>query len=263
MDNLDLYKKIQIEIDRRRTILIERSYENTFPIIPSERIRIQSILEKRDTPSRPADAITLTKQFCTSAFSYAPLRRYLASFIKNIPMRDTIHIALSRAFDDGAFLKDSNWYPESLFKLASRIQAKENYDLSRKQFKPRIISVLISGSKQLSEEIKNGLDAFYQKIENVTSPSEMWNLAKNFSVPIDNLGPTLVCDFFKEIGFTRYVKVDHHFRREFPELISHLKKCDQNPKESFILSQKIADSIGMTPYHLDSILYLWGRYGRK
>ena len=232
-------------------------------MIPSERIRIQSILEKWHTPSRPADAITLTKQFCTSAFSYAPLRRYLASFIENIPMRDTIHIALSRAFDDDAFLKDSNWYQESLFKLASSIQAKENYDLSRNQFKPRIISVLISGSKQLSEELKNGLDHFYQKIENVTSPSEMWKFVNDFSSPIFNVGPALISDFFKEIGFTQYVKVDHHLSKEFPKLMPSPKSCSLNQKQIFISSIENANSIGITPFHLDKIFYLWGRNGRK
>jgi len=263
MNNLDIDKKIQLEIKRRRTILINLSYDNSFDMVPSERIRIQSILEKWESPSRPKDVTTLTKQFCSSAFSYAPLRKYLASLIGTFPMRDTIHIALCKSFDDNAFLLDSNWIPGSLSKLALKIQQKYNYDLSRKQFKPRIISVLITGSDKLSNELKNGLDAFYKKISDVTSPSEMWELAKNFSIPISNLGPALVCDFFKELGFTRYVKVDHHFRKEFPELISHLRTCDQNPKESFILSQKIADSIGITPFHLDSILYLWGRYGRK
>ncbi len=91
----------------------------------------------------------------------------------------------------------------------------------------------------------------------------MWELATEISKSINNVGVALICDFLKEIGFTRYVKVDHHFKREFPELISTSKKCKQSPKESFILSQELADSIGITPFHLDSILYLWGRYGDK
>jgi hypothetical protein len=84
----------------------------------------------------------------------------------------------------------------------------------------------------------------------------------DFSRPIQNVGPALICDFFKEMGFVRYVKVDHHFRKEFPELISGNTECNQNPKENFMLSQQIADSDGITPYHLDAILYLWGRYGK-
>jgi hypothetical protein len=90
----------------------------------------------------------------------------------------------------------------------------------------------------------------------------MWNLVNDFSAPIDQVGPALVCDFFKEIGFTRYVKVDHHFSKQFPKLIISRESCKLNPKRSFILSQEIADTVYLTPFHLDSILYLWGRYGK-
>ena len=263
MDKYIANQKIREELERRRGILINRSYDKSFYMEDLDREQIQSFLEQGEIPNRPTDVPSLMKQFCTSAFSYALPRRYLASFIENIPMRDTIHIALSRAFDDDAFLKDSNWYPESLFKLASRIQAKENYDLSRKQFKPRIISVLISGSKQLSEELKNGLDPFYQKIENVTSPSEMWKFVNDFSSPIFNVGPALISDFFKEIGFTQYVKVDHHLSKEFPKLMPSPKSCSLNKKQIFISSIENANSIGITPFHLDKIFYLWGRNGRK
>ena len=89
------------------------------------------------------------------------------------------------------------------------------------------------------------------------------NSALEVSKSINNVGVALVCDFLKEIGFTRFVKVDHHFKREFPELLSTSKTCKQSPKESFILSQELADSIGITPFHLTRSLYLWGRYGDK
>ncbi len=259
----NLLQRIPIEIDRRRTLLVKYSYDSSYPIVPVERMRIQSLLERWEVPLRPEDKQTLTKQFCVSAFSYAPLRRYLASFIDNLPMRDTIPLSLSKAFDNSDFLEDSNWSPESLHKLALRIQAKSNFDLSRKQFNPRIISVLLTGTIFLSNELRNGLDKFYHTILSASTPITMWKLAEEFSKPISNVGVALICDFLKEIGFTRYVKVDHHFRREFPALISDLKNCKQSSKESFILSQEIADSIGITPFHLDSILYLWGRYGNK
>jgi hypothetical protein len=263
MDKLKLTKDLKQEIERRRSLLIEFSYDHSYPMDPIERIRIQSLLEKWESPSKPEDMRILTKQFCVSAFSYAPLRRYLASFIGNIPMRDTISLSLSKAFNNNDFLQDSNWSPETLHKLALKIQTNKNFDLSRKQFNPRIISVLLTGTKVLSNELMNGIDKFYQKISCAVTPLAMWNLAEEFAKPISNVGVALICDFFKEIGFTRYVKVDHHFRREFPELISDLKTCKQSPKESFILSQEIADSVGITPFHLDSILYLWGRYGHK
>ncbi len=147
--------------------------------------------------------------------------------------------------------------------MAKKIQLRENYDLSRKQFNPRIISVLLTGTIVLQKELSRGLDDFYQKISNANTPIPMWELALEISRSINNVGVALICDFLKEIGFTRYVKVDHHFRKEFPELISASQTFRQSPMESFILSQELADSVGITPFHLDAILYLWGRYGKK
>ena len=122
---------------------------------------------------------------------------------------------------------------------------------------------MLSGTSKLQKELIPGLDLFYDKISRVTVPLEMWRLVNEFSGTINQVGPALICDFFKEIGFIRYVKVDHHFRKEFPQLISSLKSCSQDPKHSFILSQEIADLIEITPFNLDAILYLWGRYGKK
>jgi len=259
----NLIQQIRIEIERRRKRLIELSHQESSQIISVERERIQSLLERWESPSRPTDVETLMKQFCVSAFSYAPLRKYLASFIGNIPMRDTIALSLSRAFNDNEFLNDSSWSPMALHNVARKIQLREKYDLSRKQFNPRIISVLLTGTKVLDKELSRGLDAFYKKISNANTPTAMWEYATQISASINNVGVTLICDFLKEIGFTRYVKVDHHFKREFPKLISSSKTCKQSPKESFILSQELADLVGITPFHLDSILYLWGRYGDK
>ncbi|MCX6227033.1 MAG: hypothetical protein NTV01_20180 [Bacteroidia bacterium] len=176
-------------------------------------------------------------------------------------MRDTIALALSKAFMNNNFLIDSNWLPESLYNLAVTIQETNRYDLSSRQFKPRIIAVLLTGTLKLRQELKFGIESFYAKVSKVTIPLEMWNLVNDFSAAIDQVGPALICDFFKEIGFTRYVKVDHHFRKEFPQLLNTMGSCRQNPKQSFILSQEIADALGIAPFHLDAILYLWGRYG--
>jgi hypothetical protein len=252
---------IRQELERRRGILILLSRNHSFPMDIVERSRIQSILEHWEVPLRPTDIPTLTKQFCVSTFSYAPLRRYLKGQIGVLPMRDTIALALSNAFNNDDFLNDSNWLPESLYNLAQKIQETNQYDLTSRQFKPRILAVLLTGSLKLRRELKDGIEAFYARVSEVTVPLEMWNLVNEFSSSIDQVGPALICDFFKEIGFNRYVKVDHHFRKEFPQLVNTMRSCGQNPKQSFILSQEIADAVGITPFHLDSILYLWGRYG--
>ena len=254
---------IRQELERRRTILICLAQDLSFPMEIVERSRIQSILEHWEIPLKPASIPDLVKQFCVSAFSYAPLRRYLKTQIREIPMRDTVALALSKVFNKADFLIDSNWLPKALNELAVTIQSENRYDLTSRQFNPRITAVLLSGTMKLGQELENGIELFYSKILKVTKPLEMWNLVNEFSSSIDQVGPALICDFFKEVGFVRYVKVDHHFRREFPTLLNDLTSCGKNPKQSFILSQELADAVGITPFHLDAILYLWGRYGGK
>jgi hypothetical protein len=252
------------EVERRREILIAGSYDASFPMEPTERKRIQELLERWQTPNRPATVPELMKQFCVSAFSYAPLRNnFLKPLIRGIPMRDTIARALSAGFDNKEFLNDAKWFPEPLGELARRIQAFNNFDLSSRQFKPRIVAVMVTGSAKLKQELSGGLEAFYKKIADVTDPLDMWRLVNDFSITIDQVGPALICDFFKEMGFTGYVKVDHHFKTQFSRLVFSEASCRNSPQKSFILSQKIAKDIGMTPFHLDSIMYLWGRYGSR
>ncbi|WP_299983312.1 hypothetical protein [Desulfobacula sp.] len=204
------------------------------------------------------------KHFCVSSFSYAPLRNnFLTPLIKELPSTQNIDEALHRAFGEPNFLDYQNWQPQKLGLLAQQIQNKFQFDLSSKQFKPRIISVLITGSAKMQDELKTGLEKFYARIEKVTLPKDMWKYVNDSSKNISQVGPALFCDFLKEIGFTRYVKVDHHFRKEFPQLLGLNDDCRKMSfKKSFILSQEIAGSIGITPYHLDSLLYLWGRYGK-
>jgi len=47
----------------------------------------------------------------------------------------------------------------------------------------------------------------FDRFLHAKSPIEMWNLALEISKSINNVGVALICDFLKEIGFTRYVKV--------------------------------------------------------
>lgn len=255
--------KIQKELERRREILIRLSNDDSFIMSSVDRGLIKSLLERWEVPDRPSDIPTFMKQFCVSVFSYAPLRKYLTNLIGDIPMRDTIARALSLAFNENEFVPNSNWFPETLGELAAKIQVVNKYNLASKQFRPRIIAVLLSGTAKMAKELVNGLDNFYKMIPKVTEPSDMWELVNDFSRPIKQVGPTLICDFFKEIGFTRYVKIDHHFKKQFPGILPPGWDCNKNTKHSFILSQEIADKIGMTPFHLDFILYLWGRYGSK
>lgn len=258
------WTEVRNELYRQRDILVRCSQDDSFHMEPLERMRIQSFLERWESPARPTDVPTLMKQFCVSAFSYAPLRNnLLAPLAGGLPTRDNIAKALFLAFDQPAFLDDSHWLPEQLGALAAEIQEKCKLNLSSRQFKPRVIAVLLTGSKKLRAELTRGLQGFYDRISRVSLPAEMWDLVNAFSKSINQVGPALICDFFKEIGFVQYVKVDHHFGRQFPLLVEPIDNCKLSPKKSFILSQEIAMAVGLTPFHLDSILYLWGRYSGR
>jgi hypothetical protein len=171
--NTAYLKTIREKIEERRMLLIEWSYDQTFGMSSVERARIQSMLERGESPARPENITKLMRQFLTSAFSYSVLRKYLASLIDDIPMRDTIHLALCKAFNCNAFMVESNWTPEGLYGIALSIQEKQNYDLSSKQFNPRMISVLLTGSEKLSLELQNGLERYFQQISSVIDPSAM------------------------------------------------------------------------------------------
>lgn len=256
--------EIKNELERRTKILIELSHNPNFLMEPFERNRIQNFLEKHGTPEKPKTIEKLMKHFCVSSFSYAPLRNnFLAPFIGELPSTQNIDKALHLAFGNPDFLDIKNWQPQELGLLAKQIQNKSQFDLKSKQFRPRIIAVLISGSAKMQEELQSGLETFYTRIRKVIVPEDMWKYVNDSSKKIIQVGPALFCDFLKEIGFTRYVKVDHHFRKEFPQLIGVNDSCRKMSfKKSFILSQEIADKIGISPYLLDSLLYLWGRYGK-
>ncbi|MCP3177446.1 hypothetical protein MJO47_10075 [Desulfuromonas sp. KJ2020] len=259
------WAEVRDELHRRRDILVHRSYDTSFQMEPSERERIQLDLERWKSPPRCTDIPNLMKQFCVSAYSYAPIRNNLLSpLAEGLPTRQNIALALSRVFDDQQeFLDDAFWSPDLLGDLAAEIQERYKFNQSSRQFRPRILAVLLTGSRKLEEALRDGLDGFYEMVGHAKTPSAMWSLVNNFSKGIDYVGPALVCDFFKEIGFVQYVKVDHHFAAQFPELIKWKGGCRLSPRQSFILSQEIADAVGMTPFHLDAILYLWGRYGDR
>jgi len=260
----DKWLDVRNELQRRRDVLVSRSHDDSSPMEPFERARIQPLLERWEAPPPPIDIPNVVKQFCVSAFSYAPLRNnFFKPLADGLPTRDNIARALSRAFDEARFLDNDNWLPAPLERLALAIQRKHKFDLSSRQFKPRVVGVLLTGSRKLGEELSGGLHGFYERIARVSDAASMWDLVNDFSKSIHLVGPALICDFFKEIGFVRYVKIDHHFGKQLPKLVNVDGNCRLNPKRSFLMSQEIADAVGMTPFHLDSILYLWGRYGDR
>jgi len=264
MHTLNEYEILSVksELERRQELLIALAHDPTNEIDNVDRGNIIEHFEKGNPPARPREIQYLTKIFYASAFSYAPLRRYLQSLIGIVPSYEYVAEAIAIAFEEPAFTDHSNWTPQTILRLAEAIQSSEQYDLTSRQFKPRMISVFLTGSVKLNTELNNGLDGFYGKTEAIfkNGPEAMWKFVKAFSKPISNVGAALMCDFLKNIGFTRFVKIDHHMKKEFPRLLN-IESCRKMSElESFKLSQIVADKIGLTPFHLDHLLYQWGRY---
>jgi hypothetical protein len=128
-----------------------------------------------------------------------------------------------------------------------------------------MVRVMLDGADQMAHRLQSGLRPFYESIQHVSAstPEAMWTFVEELARPIYNVGSALICDFIKEIGFLRFVKVDHHFLRQFPSLLGQSLGCSRmSNKKHFILSQELSDALGIQPFYLDRILYEWGRYGQ-
>jgi hypothetical protein len=266
MMNLKINKaeieNVRSELIRRKNLLISFAKDEHIQMDDLDRNCIISFFEKGNHPNRPDNIHHLMKKFFTSCFSYAPLRKYLTSIAGSIPDPYMLPSCLAQVFSENDFLINQNWSPDLLHELAGKIQREKKYNLESKQFKPRMISVLLSGTQEMAKCLENGLNSFYVELDTINSKpgAEIWGYVLEFSKNIYNVGPNLICDFIKGIGFERFVKVDHHFKREFPKLIGFNDCHSLSDKEHFVLSQQLADLIQMSPFHLDHLLYQWGRY---
>ncbi len=260
--NQNKINKIHAELMIRREKLIKFAYDQNLQMDRLDRECIISYFEHWGIPKRPKDIPTLMKTFFTSCFSYARLRKYLISVAGSIPKPTMLPSCLADVYSEEEFLQDQNWMPGKLHDIASRIQQKEHFDLASRKYKPRMIRVILDGSKEMEKRLENGIENFYQELDEINNSTaeEMWKYVSEFPKQIRNVAEVLVCDFLKNIGCDRFVKVDYHFSKEFPYLLG-LNDCKNlNSKEHFILSQEISNMLKMSPFHLDHLLYQWGRY---
>ncbi len=253
---------VKNELIRRREILISFAHDPVFKMEKLDRECIVSFFEKWQLPKRPNSIPDLMKTFFTCCFTYAPLRKYLTNIAGGIPTPSMLPGCLSQIYDQKDFLNDEIWYPDKLHKVAMLIQKKEQFKLKSNQFKPRMIAVILDGTKKMGFKLNSGLDTFYDEVQriNLSPGDQIWKYVSAFPKNIYNVGPALICDFLKDLGFENFVKVDHHFKNEFPELIGFDNCRKLSSKEHFILSLELAKFIKMSPFHLDHLLYQWGRY---
>ena len=260
--NQDAIKAVHSELMMRREKLINFAYDQNIQMDKLDRECIISFFQRWELPERPKDIPGLMKTFFTCCFTYAPLRKYLSSICGSIPTPTMLPKCLSVIYSEEDFLADQNWTSEKLHDIAKRIQQKEKYDLKSNKFKPRMVSVILDGTKEMERRLEGGIAKFYLELDSINDSTgkEIWEYVSEFPKYIHNVGTALICDFLKDIGCDRFVKVDHHFKKEFPSLLG-LSDCKKlNAKEHFILSQEIATMLEMSPFHLDHLLYQWGRY---
>jgi hypothetical protein len=106
-------------------------------------------------------------------------------------------------------------------------------------------------------ELSSGLDMFYSKVSEalICGPEYTWSFMENFSSNIIGVGPVLLADFLKNIGFVEFVKIDQRLKKEFPKLI---KGSQPTPKSMFIYAWRLCEQLKMNPFVFDHILYQWG-----
>jgi hypothetical protein len=260
--NKNEIKAVHSELMARRDKLIRFAHDQNIQMDKLDRKCIISFFEHWEIPKRPKDIPDLMKTFFTCCFTYAPLRKYLTSISGSIPTPSMLPNCLAVIYSEENFLKDHNWTPCKLHDIAAKIQQKEKFDLKSNKFKPRMISVILDGTQEMEKRLEYGIEKFYQELDGINKSigEEIWKYVSEFPKQIHNVGTALICDFLKDIGCDRFVKVDHHFKKEFPSLLG-LNDCKKlSSKEHFILSQEISNMLEMSPFHLDHLLYQWGRY---
>ena len=88
--------------------------------------------------------------------------------------------------------------------------------------------------------------------------SFQYNAATRAALPlylakkIRGMGFALACDALKELGYTEYPKPDRHMK----DILSGLGLCGKDDLGVFEILVRMANTLGITPYRLDKVLWL-------
>lgn len=258
-------KTVKATLEERCQQLLLLADDPDSPMDPVDRTHIQLYLGERAVPVSPADWGGLLKRYASSCLSYSVIRKKLTSLLGAIPSEETIGTALDLLYGTKAFSEPTTWTPEGLLTAVESIQAQAGWseaDLTSRTPEKRILAVLKDGARYFLRVCPHGdLQPFYAQVRMAVSKgaAAMWDFAEELGGAIRMVGPALASDFLKNIGFSDYVKIDHHFGNEFPALIDQAPRA---PKGLFIHSLRLAEALGVTPFFLDHLLYQWGRYQR-
>jgi len=268
-------EEIRNEIQEKEDTLIHEA-EDGNRLDETHKEMVLNYIRDNLIPEHPTDIQNLMLQFISSAFSYSVLREELKrQFLElchqdRYPILRDHMILLSRIFNENRFEIENFWEPNSLLELATEIQNQRQYDLNSRSPFNRIISILLTAPQVISQLFENNLNEKYEEIEalqNITDPIErataLWVFAENLhnhdDLKIKNVGTVLVCDFLKECGFKQYAKIDVQMIRAIRNIIGE-EDVKFNNFELFVGTQWIAEKIDMTPFKLDKILYIYGKY---
>lgn len=128
-----------------------------------------------------------------------------------------------------------------------------------KRPRSRIILSLATALPKVRREVLPDPAGFLDRLDDVSrrNPGQAYEAARRFGDGILQMGTSLVCNFFKELGLLYYVKVDVHVG----DFIDELEPTRSlGAKEQFVLSWLLAREAGMAPFFLDKILYVGGKY---
>jgi len=250
---------------QRQGALVALAEDTSSPMEIVDRENILNYFVEGIWPARPDTVEYVTRYFIGAACTYSVVRNFLRARVGYLGSGTWLSTALSRAFDEPRFTEDSVWEPVPMGLLARELEARLDPESPPRAVPRRIVAVLKTGSAHLERELADGVDAFCDRVDEACArgPEGMWRFVSDFSAPVQFVGPALTCAFLKDVGFLQFVKVDHHIQREFPELIGHLGCRNLSTKDHFRLSIELGEQLGMTPFHIDHLLYQWGRYKMK
>ncbi len=254
-------QKLREEMERRRLKLIALAHRNDVPMAAVERQHIIEYLEHKQLPEKPVDEIRIMKEFVSSALSINQppyrIRSRMQKILGDIPLAATIPLCLDRLYGCADFMDNMNWTPDGLAQLFEGLP-----EYPDDPFKEHIRRTLLELAVVMVEVLREGIEPFYKCIETAVAagPEKTWVFMKQFTESISGVGPGLMSDFLKNIGFAEFVKIDQRLKKEFPALSPGLPKA---PREMFIFAVVLCRKLGMTPFLFDHILYQWGNVKLK
>jgi len=165
------------------------------------------------------------------------------------------------AWGNGLLRKEGAMKASSLDTLVSLMQHVHHPDWKSYIAQPRsrLVLSMATALPKVKRELLTNPKKFLDNHHHISKehPGRAYDLATSFSKGIIQMGNPLVCNFFKDLGLTYYVKVDVHVS-DFLEDISFGHNL--GPKEQFILGWLLSREANMEPFFLDKILYLGGKY---